>query len=145
MEVTLQLALRPSLRVIGLAMVGSCRCRSCGSPPAPSSRAATLYRQADERLTRTADVLHEQALKVLENTDVVLENLLEHDGGLSDASIRADLPRWGSRAEGHGGPAAAVAVDLDHGADGRIVATDYADPCRDRCRTARLFPRPAPA
>ena len=116
---------RASLRVLGLAMVG------CVLLPvvllasgAVTIRRATMH-EADEQLARTADILHEQALKVFESTDVLLQNLADITRALPDSTIRADFPRWHDRLK-------AISSRLPHlqsiwiiGADGRICATDY--------------------
>ena len=90
----MQSARRASLRVIAIAMVGCLLLPVLllGSGAVIISRDA--HRDADERLIRTADILHEQALKVLQGTDMLLEALLEMTRGVPDAAIRADFPRW---------------------------------------------------
>ena len=86
------------------------------------SRAA--HRDADERLGRKTDIMREQAMKVLRSTDVALSSLLEMTGGVSDAAIRDDFPRWHDRL-------AAMTRRLPHlqsisiiDAGGRVCATD---------------------
>ncbi len=116
---------RASLRVLGLAMVG------CVLLPLVllGSGAVTIrrdaQREADEQLARTADILHEQALKVFESTDVLLQNLLEMTRGLSDAAIRADFPRWHDRLKAISSRLPNLQSIWIIGPDGRICATDY--------------------
>ena len=116
---------RASLRVLSLAMVG------CATLPllllgwGALNIGRAAHREADERLVRTADMLHEQALKVFQSTDVLLQNLIDMTAGLPDTAIRAGFPRWHARLK-------AMSTRLPYlqsiwimGADGHVSATDY--------------------
>ena len=120
----MQSARRASLRIIGLAMVGCVLLPTLllGSGAIIISRAA--HRDADERLTRTADILHEQALKVLQSTDVLLETLLDMTRDLPEASLRADFPRWQAQLKALSSRLPQLQSIWVIGADGRVSATD---------------------
>jgi len=85
-----------------------------------------VRRDADERLIRTADILHEQALKVVESTEVLLQNVLDMTRDLPDAAIRADSQRWHERLKAMSGRLPHLQSISIIGADGRLCATDFA-------------------
>ncbi len=121
----MQSARRASLRVIALAMVGCVLLPLLllASGAFVISRAA--HRDADQRLTRTAGILHEQALKVFQSTDVLLETLLEMTRGQSDSSIRAGFPRWHHDLKAMSARLPQVQSIWIIGADGHVCATDF--------------------
>jgi two-component system NtrC family sensor kinase len=116
---------RASLRVLGLAMVGCALLPLVLLASGAVTIRAAVHRDADQQLVRTADVLHEQALKVFQSTDVLLQNLLEMTRGQSDAAIRADFPRWHARLKAISSRLPQLQSIWILGADGRVCATDY--------------------
>ena len=124
-------ARRASLRVLGLAMVGCLLLPLVLFVSGAVTIRRAAQRDADDRLGRTADILHEQALKVFQGTEVLLQNLLTLSEGESDDAIRRDFPRWHARLK-------AISARLGYlqsiwiiGADGRICATDYTESLPD--------------
>jgi two-component system NtrC family sensor kinase len=122
----MQSARGASLRILGLAMVGCVLLPLLllGSGAVITRRGTE--RDTDGRLSRTADVLHEQAMKVLQSTEVLLRNLNEMTRGLSDAGIRADYPRWHDRLRAISSRLPEVQSLWIVGADGHTDATDAA-------------------
>ena len=135
----MQSARRASLRVLGLAMVGCVLLPLLllGSGAITIRRAA--HQEADERLARTADVLHEQALKVFQSTDVLLENLLEMTQGRSDTALRTDFPHWHDLLKAMSSRLPQLQSIWIIGADGHISATDYTAALPDLDISARDY------
>lgn len=123
----MQSARRASLRVIALAMVGCVLLPLLLLASGAFVIIRAADRDADRRLTRTADILHEQALKVFQSTDLLLETLLEITRGLSDPAIRAGFPHWRHDLKAMSERLPQVQSIWIIGADGRISATDYTD------------------
>ena len=123
----MQSARQASLRLIGLAMVGCVLLPTLLLASGAFTISRTAHREADERLTRTADILHEQALKVFESTDVLLENLLEMTRGVPDAFIRTDFRRWHDTLRAMSSRLPQVQSIWVTGTDGRVSATGTLD------------------
>ena len=135
----MQPARRASLRILSLAIFG---CTLL--PVLLLASGAVIIRQSthaetDRRLGQTADVLHEQALKVFQSTDVLLETLVELARGQSDEAIRADFALWHDRLKGMSARLPQLQSIWIIGADGRICATDYTETLPDLNVTDRDY------
>ena len=135
----MQSARKASLRLIGLAMVGCVLLPLLLLASGAITISRTAHREADERLTRTADILHEQALKVFESTDVVLETLLDITRGMSDAGLRADVRRCHALLKGMSSRLPQLQTISIIGADGHVSATGDSETLPDLDASGRDY------
>ena len=90
-------ARRATLRIIRTLMVGSLVAPAMLFAYAAWVTWHSTYQAADERIVRSLDVLHEQALRVLATGRLILEEVAAEVNGLSDDEIRARGARLHAR------------------------------------------------
>src|SRR5580704_14425666 len=86
-----------TIRLLRIAMVASLLVPALLFSYASWVSYRATYDAADERIERSLDVLHEQALKVFQSIELALDNVNEALRGRSDAEIAADEPNLRER------------------------------------------------
>ncbi|EJW09881.1 periplasmic sensor hybrid histidine kinase [Rhodovulum sp. PH10] len=90
-------ARRGTLRILGALMVGSLLVPAALFAYAAWREYDSVHEIADDRIDRAVDVLHEQALKVLNSSELVADELIDTVSGMTPAEIRADEDRLQAR------------------------------------------------
>ena len=103
-----------------------------------------VHAVADERITRSLDVMQEQSLKVFQTVDRTFAEINEIVRGMSDAEIRATQPQLQPRLSRIVAAMPQLYAILLVGGDGKPLVASMLASAADRraVRRPRLFPGP---